>query len=285
MKRIFALILCIAMMLTLSACARKEEYTVAIGVAESVDYSAATARNTFAGVVFDEEGKVELARLDAIEYTLMFSDGTPKVYVPLAYRDSKGNDDFKTMANYLETLVVGKTKDEIKAIETVEGANKYTPELLRALVKACDSVYPIAFESKPELLGGVSAFAYVSCDATNNKVSFGVSFAAIAAEDGKIMGAVIDENEISITYDGESESITAHSYVGTKLEQGEEYHMDEYNPYALAEWYEQAAAYSHSLYYKPIDRLAAVPSVNVAGCTIATDNYFAAAIKASKRVR
>ena len=285
MKRFLALTLCIVTLLSLCACARNEKYTVAIGVAESVDYEAKTARNAFAGVVFDKDGKVELARLDAIEYSLIFNDGTPKVYVPLAYRDSKGNDDFKAAADYLEGFVIGKTKDEIKAIVTIDGANKYTPELLRALCKACDSVYTTTFESKPTLVGGVSAFSYVSCDKEKGKVSFGTSFAAIAAENGKIMGAVIDENEISINFDGEAQTIKSHSYVGTKLEQGEEYHMDEYNPYAIAEWYEQAAAYSHSLYYKPIDRLAAIPRENVAGCTIATENYFAAAIKASKRVR
>ena len=288
MKKLIALIFSLAVIVScFTACEKKEEYTVAIGVAENVDYENATIMQAVAAVVTDKAGKIVLARLDAVEYVIETDDGEPIIYVPLSIRDSD-NRDFKSAADFLEGYAEGKTKDEIEALNSEalgENANGYTPGLIRAISKALNNQYPTKFESTFNITAGVSLFAYASADDETGTVTLGVSYAAIAADNDRIGGAVIDENEITVTLGEEDGKIISHAYKGTKLEQGEDYHMDDYNPYAVGEWYEQAAEYVKTLYYKPIDTFDEIPESKTAGCTIDTANYHAALIKASRRVR
>ena len=289
MKKITALFLTLALsLLCFTACGKKEEYTVRVGVAETVDYESGIIRQTVAGVLTDKGGNVVLTRLDAIEYEIAAKDGEILVYVPVALRDKDNNTDFINAADYLEGYTANKTVNEVAELTgdmLGENVNEYTADLIRAISKALNSEYPTTFKSVPDLTSGVSLFAYAEADNEKHTLTLGVSYAAIAAADGKVMGAVIDENELTVTLDPEGGEISSHQYVGTKLEQGENYHMDDYNPEAVGEWYEQAAAYVKTVYYKPVDRIDEIPEGTTAGCTIETANYHAAIIKASRRVR
>lgn len=292
MKRIIALSLCLALILIcFTACAGKENYTIGIGVAETVDYDNGIIRQAVAGVVTDENGTVKLVRLDAVEYTVQYDGGEPVVYVPTACRDDEKNTEFKTDADYLEKLLEGKSKAEVEAL-TVADVNgnqgKYTADLLRAVLKALASKHAAGFTSSSELTMGVSLFANASADNEKGTLKLGASFAAVAAAGGKVMGTVIDESDgITVSLSDEG-VILSHSYRGTKLELGDAYGMltnSDYYGSKLAEWYDQAAAYAKSMYYKPTDRIDTIPDGVIAGCTIGTDNYRAAVIKAARRVR
>ena len=297
MKKLIALLFIISISLSLlSSCAKKEEFALSIGVAEAVDYENGVIRQSVAAVVTDANGKIVLTRLDAVEYEVKLDGGEAVIYVPLAIRDEVKNNSFIQAANALEASVKGMTKAGAEAALAPDENedDSYTQDLSRAVLKALASNYPTKFSSVPDLSAGVSLFANAAIGTEKDKddqtkeiptLTLGVSFAAIAAEGGRVRGAVIDENELTVKLDGENGKITAHSYVGTKLEQGEDYHMDDYNPYAIGEWYEQAAAYVKELNYKPVDRIDTLPEGTTAGCTIDTANYFAAVIKASRRVR
>ena len=289
MKRTVALLLSLALILIcFTACGKKEDYTLGIGVAEAVDYEKGTITQAVAGVLTDSEGNIVLVRLDAVEYKVEVTGGKITVYVPTACRDDEKNTAFKADADYLEKLAEGKSKTEAEALDLngTDEAGAYAGVLLRAVKKALSSEYKTAFKSEADLSLGVSLFAHASADDEKGALAFGASFAAIAACDGRIMGAVLDESDgITVTLGEEDGKIISHNYRGTKLELGENYCMDDYNPYAVGEWYEQAAAYVKSLYYKPTDRLDEIPDGNISGCTISVENYRAAVIKAARRVR
>ena len=289
MKKTVALLLSLALIIIcFTACGAKEDYTLGIGIAEEVDYEKGTIIQAVAGIVTDTDGNVVLTRLDAVEYNVKVEGGNATVYVPTACRDDEDNSAFKADADYLEEYARGKTEAELDALDLnkLDKSGAYSNLLLRAIKKALSSEYKTAFKSESDLTLGVSLFAYASADDEKGTLTLGASFAAIAAYDGRIMGAVLDESDgITATIGEEDGKITSHSYRGTKLELGENYCMDDYNPSAAGEWYEQAAAYVKSLYYKPTDRLDEIPDGTIAGCTIGVENYRAAVIKAARRVR
>ena len=110
-------------------------------------------------------------------------------------------------------------------------------------------------------------------------------FAAVAVVDGKVAAAMLDsaEAKYDLAIAEEKLTITLKEYKGTKNEQGDAY--DSYKPMAGGRWYAQAQAYADSTVGKTAAELSGIATEGVAGCTIATEGYKAALVRAAGYAR
>ena len=155
MKKIFAILLCVALMLTVIACAPatttkptdapteppvvEAEYKLGMGIVVSTDSSKtgnAQVDATVATVVTDKDGKIVAARIDVAQNKMNVADGavetdkTFKTKMELGSEygmegkvDNDGNGvmlEWNAQAKAFETYVVGKTAAEVNAIELQE---------------------------------------------------------------------------------------------------------------------------------------------------------------------
>ena len=146
MKKIFALILALAMVFALVACGTTEttetaaEYKLGMGVIESAASSAtgnAQLDNTVAAVVTDAEGKIVMARIDVAQNKMNVEGGAvdaaaafqTKMELGDAYGmapvgiDNDGNGvtlEWYEQTKAFEAYVVGKTAAEVEVMELQE---------------------------------------------------------------------------------------------------------------------------------------------------------------------
>ena len=156
MKRIFAIVLCIVMALSVIACGDKtpadngpqtpaeKEYKLGMGIVVSMASSKtgnAQVDATVATVVTDAEGKIVMCRIDVAQNKMTVTDGavdTAKTFetkMELGDRygmagkvDNDGNGVMKEwyeQTTAFEAYVVGKTAAEVRAIETQFVNNHY----------------------------------------------------------------------------------------------------------------------------------------------------------------
>jgi len=162
MKRIFALLLCVVMALSVIACGEKtpetpaqKDYKLGMGVVVSLDSSAtgnAQVDATVAAVVLDADGKIVMCRIDVAQNKMAVANGaveankTFETKMELGDRygmapvgiDNDGNGvckEWYEQAKAFETYVVGKTAAEVKAIQTKE-ANGHQIAVDQALLDA-----------------------------------------------------------------------------------------------------------------------------------------------------
>ena len=312
MKRIFSLILITALLvLTLSGCASfyKNDYALMIGVSTSQE--GAKVSHTVAAIVIDKDYKIVSCRIDCLDVKAVIdSEGkitaAPTNYVTGKLESKVELGDNYNMLNYnpyalaewddqvkaFEEYVIGKTKDEIKAIAGTDG--KATDETLtagctiavsdfiKAIEKAFASEQMVGFQTKGEITLGVSVIGKVSAKDTVN-ASYTADFGAVAIVDGKIIAAALDSKEVTCKYTADKEfgKITDK---GTKNEQGDKYGMVAYGD-AIAEWYEQAQAFADTAKGKSVSELAALSTQGVAGCTMYAGGYKMALERAASHAR
>ena len=161
MKRIFALLLCVVMALSVIACGEKtpetpaqKDYKLGMGVVVSLDSSAtgnAQVDATVAAVVLDADGKIVMCRIDVAQNKMAVANGaveankTFETKMELGSRygmegkiDNDGNGVMKewdAQTKAFEAYVVGKTAAEVKAIQTKE-ANGHQIAVDQALLDA-----------------------------------------------------------------------------------------------------------------------------------------------------
>ena len=151
MKRIFAMLLCLCMVVAIVACDTpsndpvENDYKLGMGVVVSTASSADGAPQvdaTVAAVVTDADGKIVLCRLDAVQNKATIADGVVTA-TNLKTKMELGDDynmakygqsmdwngdgvvkEWYDQAKAFENYVVGKTVAEVEAIETqvVEGS-------------------------------------------------------------------------------------------------------------------------------------------------------------------
>ena len=301
MKRIVALfmILTLALSLLVSCGGKNKEkdYTLAIGV--SVAISDAEVSNTVAAIVTDADGKIVLCRIDAINVEPTMKDG--KVDETVTYASKAELKDNYNMVKYgkaisewyvqakaFENYVVGKTQSEVSAIALNGGGKPTDAELsasctiavsdfIEAIDKAFESAHKVSFKTAADLTAGVAVSADVS--QTEANVSYKANFAATVFADGKIVAAIIDENEATATV--ANGAVGEVSYDMTKLEKGDAYNMVKYGG-AIAEWYVQAQTYANTAVGKNASELASLATEGVAGCTMGVEDYKATLEKAAE---
>ena len=325
MKKFICLTLCVLMalasMTSLVACSEK---TVKLGLGLCVANPTATnasedgngkaqATVTIAAVTLDATGKIVACQLDtvdtSVEYTL---DGTSVLkadaiktkyemgtnYGMVAYGGSA--KEWFEQADAFETVVAGKTIDEVKALvaeggkgtEAVitAGCTIAVTDFVKAIEKAVANAVDTTAKSGNALKLGVYT-QQTNKDATadvngSNKLESTI-FAATLDASGKVTAAASDCIAFDFTFDATGAStFDTTKAVQSKREQGTNYGMTAYGG-AAKEWFEQADAFNASCVGKTISEISGLmgadnygnADVKAAGCTILVNGFVKAAAK------
>lgn len=311
MKRIFSLILTIALAVSmLAGCAHfyKSDYALMIGVATS--QSGGKVSHTVAAIVIDKDYRIVSCRIDSIDINAADKDNNISIADSYSSKMELGDKygmltnspyygsslaEWDDQAKAFESYVIGKTRDEVKAITDKDGKVTDTAltagctiavsDFMKAIDKAFSSKHMVGLQTKGDITLGVSICASASQKSEGN-VTYSADFGAVAIVDGKILAAIIDSKEVSSdVVEGEFSKITDK---GTKLEQGDDYGMLTNSPYfgsSLGEWYEQAQAFADSAVGVDVSEIAGLATEGVAGCTIYAGGYKQALEKAAKYAR
>ena len=281
------------------------EYTLGMGVSLNTDSSKsgnAQVDATVAAVVLDAEGKIVSCRLDCAQSKMDISEGTVDTAAEFKTKMELGDDygmvaygnaiaEWDDQAKAIEEYVVGKTAEEVAAIETVQNDHGYSvaadetlyasctmqiTDFINAIVKACGDVNTMSFTSDGTFTLGLAAktSAAESTDPTadaDGVVKMYTEFgAAVVGADGKILAAVNDATQPNISFD-ENGEITETAFKGTKMELGDDYGMVAYGN-AIAEWDAQSKAFSEYVVGKTAAEVAAIETTeNDHGYSVAAD--------------
>ena len=325
MKKILTLTVCMilaATMLLAGGCAKTEK-TLKFGSAVYVSAPATTDATadkagtgkidiTIAAVTVDADGKIVACALDTASNTVSF-DATGKAIANTEFKTKYelGNDynmvayggatkEWFEQADAFETVVAGKTLDEVKALMTAEA--KGTDEVINAgctitisdFVNAIEKAYNAAADSSvtaKDTIKVTAATEQTCTDATadkdgSNKISTTVFAAAVDAE-GKVVAAASDCVEVSFSFTAKGVStLDTSKAVLSKMEKGNDYGMVAYGG-ATKEWFEQAAAFDANCIGKTAAEIPALMAadgkgnadVQAAGCTIYVSGFVKAASK------
>ena len=321
MKKILALALCLLMVVSVFVGCSKDaaSYKFGAGVYSTTPSTTdatldtdgtGTVDVTLAAVIVDADGKIVSCAVDTTSNTVKYSmDGVAvsgefmtKYEIGAAYNMVAYGGAIKEwfeQADAFETVVVGKTLDEVKAL--VADGDKGTDEVINAgcTIKINDFVSAVEKAYKAAS-AGVSANATLDVkmvtnqtltDATEdkdgtNKIAINTFAAAYDAE-GKVLAASSDciEFAFGFTVEGAA-TYDATTPVLTKKEQGSDYGMVAYGG-AAKEWFEQAAAFDAACVGKTTAEIAGlqaedgkgVSDLQTAGCTIDITDFVKAATK------
>lgn len=306
MKKIIASALILCLVLSCAVFCSAENYTLGMGISVSTDSSKAGNAQvdaTVAAVVTDSEGKIVACRLDVAQNKMDISDATVDTEKSFLTKVELGDDygmvaygaaiaEWYQQAAAFEQYVLGKTGEEVAAIETVVNESGHhvsvdetllasctmsISDFIEAVSKACADDQAAAFAAENFKLGlACNTTAEESTDYDEDEEEDGVvkmytDFAAAAvAEDGTILAALTDCIQPQISYDEDGE-ITEAVFKGTKRELKEGYNMVAFGN-AIAEWYQQAKAFTDFAAGKTADEvLAFETTVNESGHTVAVD--------------
>ena len=281
MKKILASILVLCLMAALMApmalaeepAAEEAGYTLGMGISLNADSSKennAQVDATVAAVVLDETGKIIAAKIDVAQNKMDVTDGEVDTEAAFLTKQEKGEDygmrkasaigmEWYEQAAAFEQFVIGKTAEEVEAIETKEdgkhliavdeelyaGCSMSIGEFKEAVVKACKDEQGMKFAGAGSIQLGLAVIstAEESTPATADKdgtVKMYSEFAAVVVDDEGVIQAVVTDAtqpKLPITEDGEVGEL---DYKGTKRELKEDYGMVAAKM-ATLEWYEQAA--------------------------------------------
>ena len=304
MKKLFSLILVIALcVLTLAGCYRND-YAIMLGVHTS--QSGASVTHTIAAIVIDKDYKIVSCRIDAIEVKATLTDEGKIDDKPTYQSKAEKGDEYgmlnspwggSTLAEWyeqaeaFEAYVVGKTRNEVKDIavengkatdvELTAGCTIAVTDFMAAIDKAFASNYMVGLKTNEEITLGVAVSADVK-GKSDTVASYTADFSAVAMVGGKIQAAIIDSKEVTAKIsDGAFGKIEDK---GTKNEQGDNYGMVAYGG-AEYEWYEQAQALADAAIGKEAAEVAGINVDLVAGCTMYAGGYKSVLEKAAKNVR
>ncbi len=301
MKKLFAIVLCICTLLTvLVSCGASEaDYKLGMGVVVSMESSKtglAQVDATVATVVTDAEGKIVLCRIDVaqskFDLTKDFATEAAKTFkTKMELGDDynmakfgKPNVEGGTVKEWyvqtkaFEEYVVGKTADEVKAIETKvvnehnipvdeallnAGCTMQITEFKDAVVKACNDTQGMSFKAVAGTFTLGVAAKTTAADSTavvadnaeteaneakDALVAMYSDFAASVVVDGKVVATLNDAIQPKINANAAGE-ITGKTFVDTKRELKEAYNMAKFGKPnveggTVKEWYIQSEAFS-----------------------------------------
>ena len=328
MKKLICALLCVLMLATaLVACdkapSEEPEATLKMGLGvytatptttdatEEKDGQGKVAI-TAAVISVDADGKVVACQLDTADLTVKFTaDGKAIANDGFKTKYEQGADynmvtyggaakEWFEQADAFETVVVGKTLAEIKAL--VAEGNKGTAdvvaagctimvnEFVGAIEKAFANLTDSAATASSALKLGVNV-EQTTADATeekdgSNQVETTVFAAAVDAE-GKVLTAASDCVQVKFTFNATGAStLDTTKAISSKRELGANYGMVNYGG-AAKEWFEQADAFNALCVGKTAAEIKALcaadnygtDEVKTAGCTILVNGLTKAAAK------
>ena len=330
MKKLICIVLSILMLISILSVVgcSKEEPKVSFGLGVYSEATKATNAEgetngqgavsiTAAAITVDADGKVVACDVDTADITVSYTSEGKAV----------ANDSFKTkrelgdgynmkayggaakewfeQADAFETVVIGKTLDEIKAL--VADADKGTDEVVNAgctimvadFVLAIEKAFANAKESDATAASKVTLGAYTeqkTQDADGDKAGYNqieTTFVAGATDaEGTIVAASSDCVQVQFTFTAAGASTYEIKDIKSKKEAGANYGMSSYGvdlngDGEVKEWFEQAAAFDTACVGKKAGDLNALLGENgyanselqTAGCTIAINAFVKAAAK------
>ena len=256
--------------------------------------------NITLAIVFDAEGKIVAAQFDSVEASVKVTNGeittsdrlTTKVEKGDAYTGMPtGNWDAQSAA--FEAFLVGKTAAEVAALNfVVDGADaglvagctmkSSMPVFQQLVAKAAAYERKVEFKAEGNFSLGLAIDAKLT-GSVEDGAKVAADFAAVVAQNGKVLAAMLDSAEASFTfeYDEAEEAYeTTVSYKGSKNDQGDAY--DAYSPMPSGRWYAQAQAFANTAVGKTATELANLSTNKIEGsCSIYTGGYKATIIRAA----
>ena len=329
MKKFLAIALCLLMVMStlLVACNKdngddeKENATTKFGagvyvgtptVTDATEEKDGTGKVdvTVAAIVVDADGRIVACEVDTTSNTVNYNfegvaiEGEFKTkreygadYGMVAYGGAK--KEWFEQADAFESVVVGKTLDEVKSLVVAE--NKGNDEVINAGCTIMINEFVAAIEKAyKDATKEVSADAelkinivtdQIRTDATEekdgtSKIAVNVFAAAFDAED-KVLAASSDCVEVlfGFTVEGAA-TLDTTAAILTKKEQGSAYGMVTYG-HAKKEWFEQAAAFDAACVGKTTAEIAGlkdddgkgIADLQTAGCTIDVSDFVKTATK------
>lgn len=291
MKKVMVWIVCVLMVLSLTACGGKSavEYTMGMSSVASRTMEAAersTVKITAAAVALDEKGIIRRCVVDELAYDVT-PTGSPAdlstkmergdKYIPTE-EETGGvsvNTSWAQQAKLFCTYVVGKTAGEVSGIAAtdgksadIQGCDLIVTDLIRAVRAAADA----ATDSKVGEGDTLKLAMTATRDASASSPEFEVEMAAVTMDGDKVTGCAVDTLPVSLPTEG-----GVFTYVSgelkTKAQQKDAYGMKKASP-IKREWYEQADAFATYAVNKTAASLDDIKLDSsgktdaVAGCTI-----------------
>ena len=278
-------------------------YTLGLGVVSNFDSSAAgnaQIDTTFAAIVTDADGKIVSCRIDVAQNKMNVADGLVTTGNEYPTKMEKGTDygmapvssigaEWDAQAKAFEEFVVGKTVDEVVALETQEsnghqvavdetlfaGCTMDIVDFKAAVEKAGSDAWAVTFTTADAFTLGVAAITddadstAPTADADGVVKMYTEFGAAVVGADGTILAALNDAIQPNITVDPAGE-IVATEYKGTKRELGADYGMAPVSAIG-AEWDAQSAAFSQFVVGKTADEVAALETQESNGHNVTVD--------------
>lgn len=310
MKKVFAVVLVLAMLATLIACGKKEEtaggatkFGMAVVTSASTEEAKATLGAVAAVVLTDANGKILACALDEISVEPTIENGAVKElgevktkyelgdnYNMVAYGQAKA--EWYKQVDAFCAYVVGKTADEVAAI-ALEGGKATDADLTAGctivvanFVKAVSDAAKAAVDSQAAADDKLS----VALTASANEGEYTVEIAGVAVDaNGKLTDCRIDElaQKFEVA-DGKFAAVTD-AAPKTKAQLGDAYNMVAYGQ-AKAEWYQQVDSLAKYLVGKTADEVVGVKTEGgkgtdadlTAGCTIVISGMLQNVNKAMK---
>jgi len=340
MKKIFALLMAVAMVATLAACggntessapaaetsseaapessvAESSESTATagglktgIGVVSNltVEEAAAEINSVVAAVIVDGEGKIVACQIDEAQTKPTIENGAVVEPTDLRTKQEKQADygmvgssgigkEWYEQADAFASYVVGKTADEVSAIEVTDGSPAEGTDLaasctigvdkfIEAVVKAVNNATEIGAQDGDKLGLAVTTEKFYESNETNLQYDSTFTVVTVGA-DGKVTSCVVDIAQGKLPMDGGKFTGETGSYK-SKKELGDEYGMVSASAIGK-EWYQQAAAFEAYVTGKTADEISAIELTDGAptagtdlasGCTITVTGLIANTVKA-----
>ena len=288
MKKLLTGLFCLVALFALASCGAKE-YKLGMGIvvnANSAKTGTAQIDSTVAAVVTDSEGKIVACRIDALQNKATIADGvltstntTSKAELKEAYNMAAfghsliGNEkvlEWYLQAQAFEAYVVGKTVEEVAAMEMQTMENGYVisadeallnagctiqvNEFIAALVKAGADDQATTFKTSSDFTlglainGAMDAGSKAATAEAAGTAALYSEYAAVVLVDGKIVAALNDaiQPKLAFNFDG---SIGEFTYKASKRELKEGYNMAAFGHSlvgnaTVVEWYLQSASFS-----------------------------------------
>ncbi len=274
----------------------KGEYKLGMGIVYSDNHTDEQAAYdaVCAVVVTDSEGRIVECRIDdaqnkmntdAIESSKEFRSKKELEFDYNMVKYSEAQYEWFEQVAAFEKYVVGKTAEEVSAIETrVRTADEPHPgyvvaadetlfaqcsiqitEFKEAVVKACSDSKAQTFTSTDGSfslglkLESTAEETTAPTDEKDGTIKMYVDFgAAVVDKNGVILACLTDAIQPAFTVDSDLE-ITSSSYKGTKKELEYDYNMVKYSE-AEYEWFEQAKAFEDYCVGKTGEEVASLPT-------------------------
>ena len=325
MKRTLSAILSLLLVFSALAfvgCDSKKDETVQLGLgiytttqATNADGDAngqGKATMTVAAVTLDKAGKIVSCQLDTADFAVSYT-GEGKALTTESFKTKYelGNGynmvayggaakEWFEQADAFETVVTGKTLDEVKAL--VAEGDKGTDDVKNAgctimvadFVKAIEKAVANAVDSAATTANTLKIGVYAkqsTQDATEDAAGYNqvetTFFAATVDAEGKVTAAASDCLQVKFGFDATGAStFDTTKAVSTKRELGAGYNMVAYGG-AAKEWFEQADAFNATCIGKTISEINGLmgsdnygtDDVKNAGCTILVEGFVKAAAK------